>query len=301
MKKLVVCVLVCMTMPGWAQDKNEKKPVEIFSAPRAINARTTEVIEKGKLDFNVTHNFGDFAGSFGGLRHFFGLDNSTDVRIGFTAGLAKHFDATIARSKGASQQTQLVELGAKYQLMQQRADDPSHPLSLALSGSFVIACNKASSIDNLDHSFRDFGDRFSQVWQLIIARRFKDVSVQLNTAFLTRGYAISYDKKNMFALGGAIRFPLGSRFNFVFDYFHPFRDQASKDSFSLKNNIRFYDPLGIGLEIKTAGHIFRLNFTNCSEILENRFIPRTITSWGRGQYRWGFTISRKFTMWRDKK
>ncbi|HQV60653.1 MAG TPA: DUF5777 family beta-barrel protein, partial [Chitinophagaceae bacterium] len=63
-------------------------------------------------------------------------------------------------------------------------------------------------------------------------------------------------------------------------------------------NIRFFDPLGVGFEILTSGHIFRLNFTNATEIVENRFIPRTITSWGKGQFRWGFTISRNFTLWR---
>ncbi len=300
MKKLVVFALAGCCLSAVAQDKKEFRVVETFSSPRAINARTTEVVETGKLDFNVTHNFGDFAGRFGGIKNFFGLDNSTDVRIGFTVGIARHLEASLARAKGASPQTQLVELGAKYQLMQQRENDPSHPLAMAVSANFVAVACKASAGINLENSFSDFSDRLSQVWQLILARRFGKFTVQLNGAYLTRGYAISYDMKNMFALGGALRLPLGNKFNLVLDYFHPFRSPSSRDSFSLKNSIHFYDPLGIGLEIKTAGHIFRLNFTNCSEILENRFIPRTIHSWSKGQYRWGFNISRKFRLWREK-
>jgi hypothetical protein len=83
----------------------------------------------------------------------------------------------------------------------------------------------------------------------------------------------------MFALGGAIKLPLGNRINLLVDYFHPFRDDAGKEAFRVNDDIKFYDPLGVGFEILTAGHIFRLNFTNASEILENRYIPRTITSW----------------------
>ena len=130
------------------------------------------------------------------------------------------------------------------------------------------------------------------------------VSLQLNPTLMTRGYAISYDQKTMFSLGGALRVPLGNKLNLVLDYFHTFRNQSSKDAFAVnhgKQSIKFYDPIGIGFEILTAGHIFHLNFTNATEILENRFIPRTISSWGKGQFRWGFNISRTFVLWREKK
>jgi hypothetical protein len=194
-------------------------------------------------------------------------------------------------------------MNLKYKLMQQLENDPSHPLSILLYANAVIASNKASSFPNLDHSFRSLSDRTSNVIQLVLARKMGKVSLELTPAFLTRSYSISYDQKSLFALGGAIKLPLvANRLNLVVDYFHTFRNQSSKDSFFLLNNgIKFHDPLGVGFEILTAGHIFRLNFTNATEILENRFIPRTITSWGKGQFRWGFTISRAFTLWREKK
>jgi Membrane bound beta barrel domain (DUF5777) len=298
MKKLLLLLII---LPGYrllAQDSTEKKPVQAFSSTKTINARTTETVGKGKLDFNVTHNFGDIGGSDGGIKRFFGLDNASDIRIAFTVGLSDHFDATIARAKGAGFQAQLYELAAKYRIMQQRENDPSHPVSLALFANMVIAASPQNAFPNQDNSYDGLGERMSNVLQLIIAKKMGKVSLQLNPTFLTRGYAISYDMKSMFALGGAVKIPLGGRVNLLLDYFHPFRSDASKDSFRINDNIRFYDPLGIGFEILTAGHIFRLNFTNATEILENRFLPRTIDSWGKGQFRWGFTISRKFTLWR---
>jgi hypothetical protein len=302
MKRILLITGLTISLHTSAQDSKEKKPVQIFSSEKAINANTPETVGKGKMAFKVSHNFGDIGGKAGGLKNFFGLDNSTDVRIAFQIGLGKRFDVIAARAKGAGPQQRSFEMGLKYKLLEQMENDPSHPLSVALFANTVIATNKASAFANQDNSYKDFSDRVSNVLQLIIARKVGKISLQFNPTFLTRGYAISYDQKSMFAMGGAIKFPLvANRLNLLVDYFHPFRREAVKDSFKVNDNIKFSDPLGIGFEIMTSGHIFRLNFTNATEILENRFIPRTITSWGKGQFRWGFTISRNFTLWRGKK
>ena len=55
--------------------ESTKEPVITFNHIKTINANTTELVGKGKMDFVVTHNFGDFAGSNGGVSNFFGLDN----------------------------------------------------------------------------------------------------------------------------------------------------------------------------------------------------------------------------------
>jgi hypothetical protein len=298
MKKIMVILFLLINEELISQDSLQKKPVEIFSSGKLINARTPQTTGKGKMDFNVTHNFGDLAGSNGGIKRFFGLDNAADIRIGFTVGLSDDFDATISRSKGAGPQQQLYELAGKYRIMQQMENDPSHPLSIAVFANMVIAASPQNPFPNQDNSYDGLGERMSNIIQLILAKKMGKISLQLNPTFLTRGFAISYDKKSMFALGGAAKIPLGGRVNLVLDYFHPFRSDASKDSFRINDNTRFYDPFGVGFEILTSGHIFRLNFTNATEILENRFLPRTVTSWGKGQFRWGFTISRKFTLWR---
>lgn len=301
MKNLLVIPVFLFSLSILAQEKTEKKPVQLFSSEKAINANTPETVGKGKMAFKVSHNFGDIGGKAGGIKNFFGLDNSTDVRIGFQIGVAKNFDVIVARAKGAGLQQRSFELGIKYKFMEQLENDPSHPLSVALFANAAIATNDASNFPNQDNSYDGFSDRVSNVLQLIIAHKAGKVSLQLNPTLLTRGYAISYDQKSFFALGGAIRLPLvANRLNLLVDYFHIFRKQAVVDSFKVNDNIKFYDPLGIGFEILTSGHTFRLNFTNATEILENRFIPRTISSWGKGQFRWGFSISRSFRLWSAK-
>lgn len=310
MKKIFLSMSLLLSFSLLAQDtlfndtdnqEKESKPVKIFESEKAINANTTEVVGKGKMEFKVTHNFGDIGGDYGGVKNFFGLDNASDIRIGFEIGLGKKFDLIAARAKGATLQQGLYELGFKYQLMRQFENDPSHPLSVALFANTVVSSVKATPLPDQDHSFRSFSDRLSNTFQLIIAKKIGKVSLQLNPTLVTRGYSISYDQTNMFALGGAIRLPIVRNLNLIVDYFHPFRSQASTDSFAAQSGpIKFFDPLGVGFEIVTPGHVFHLNFTNATDILENRFIPRTTSSWGKGEFRWGFTISRSFVLWRGK-
>jgi len=284
--------------------------MKVFYSQKLINANTVEVLPKGIMEFRVSHAFSDMGGHQGGISpHFFGLEDAYDVRIGFQAGLTDRLNVLISRAKGGgtpNAPAQLYELGIKYQFMKQEENDSRHPFSLTLFANSVVSSMKASpdSLPGLENSFSKFSDRTSEVIQLMIARKFGKISLQLSPTFLTRGYVINGDDKNLFAIGGAVRIPITSKFIFIADYFHTFRSQRSKDVFANPSQgqaLTFYDALGVGAEILTAGHVFHLNFTNATDLLENRFIPHTFKSWGKGEFRWSFTISRNFTIFRDKK
>jgi len=289
-------------LDGKAASPEGKKPAKVFLAQRLINANTVEVLEKGHLEFKVVHNFGDIGGTFGGLKNAYGLDNSTDIKIAFTYGITKNLNVLVSRSKGAGTSVlQLWELGFKYKFMQQIENDPSHPVSVAAFVNGVISSQTASKDSSREHYFTRSIDRQSQTVQLMVARKFgKIISVQLNPTYVHTNYVVKDDVPNIFAMGAAIRVPIYKKFVFIADYFHPFRSQTSIDSFKVKG-IDFYDVLGVGLELVTPGHIFHVNFTNTTSILENRFIPRTTSSWGKGQYRWGFTVARNFVIRKKKK
>lgn len=320
----ILCLLISCCL--FAQDSTEKKPVMIFNTQKAILANTTEMVGKGKMDFRIAHNFDDIDGHGASmLSRFLGLDNAKDIRIGFHFGLTDNLDVSVARIKGNNVYTnnasgavgRFYELALKYRFMTQRENDPKHPVSMALFVSNAISSVKASVAPNtnFENSFTSFSDRMSQTVQLIVARKFGKVSVVFNPTYVHTNFVVQGDDESMFALGGAVRVPLSHRIAFLVDYFHPFRSSASKKFFATKDDIyappgditvnstpfKFYDPLGIGVEISTAGHVFSLNFSNAVDILENRFIRFTTKSWTKGQYRWCFTISRKFTLWRPKK
>ena len=57
-----------------------------------------------------------------------------------------------------------------------------------------------------------------------------------------------------------------------------------------------YDPLGLGLEIETGGHVFQLVFANSQAMIEKQFITETTGNFFDGDIHFGFNITRAFQL-----
>src|SRR5690606_17067904 len=114
-------------------------------------------------------------------------------------------------------------------------------------------------------------------------------------------YVTHMDMNNLLAIGLGGRLKFTPSVALVADYFLTLRSRKSTDYFKEEKDFKLYNPLGIGLEIETGGHVFNLSFTNSTAILENQFIPGTSSSWTKGEFRWGFGITRVFTLFQSKK
>ena len=55
-----------------------------------------------------------------------------------------------------------------------------------------------------------------------------------------------------------------------------------------------------GFDIETGGHVFQLHFTNSTGMFERAFIAETIGDVGKGDIRFGFNLSRVFTLAKPK-
>jgi hypothetical protein len=58
----------------------------------------------------------------------------------------------------------------------------------------------------------------------------------------------------------------------------------------------YYNPLSLGLDIETGGHVFQLHVSNAAGMNERAFITETTGQWGQGQVRFGFNLSRMFQL-----
>ncbi|MBC9931166.1 DUF5777 family beta-barrel protein [Chitinophaga qingshengii] len=275
------------------------KVLYTYKGTRIIMGHSTDMLGKHELDVRVDHRFGDLGGEFGGVKTFYGIDNSTDIRIGLEYGITNRLMAGLGRSKGSGAQHQLIDLLLKYRLVEQTRDGYV-PVSVALLGTAVMSCMTSEADPHQAAYFGGASDRMSYVAQSIIARKFGDkLAFSLSPTYVHRNRVGYMDENNLFALGVGGRLKLSKRIGIVAEYFYPFRSQASRDYYKAQG-ITFYNPLGVGLEIETGGHVFHLNFTNSSAIQETQFIPETTTSWLQGQFRWGFNISRRFTLFGKK-
>lgn len=266
-----------------------------FKGFRIINAQTNETAKKRNLYFNIAHRFGDMAGDAGGISTFYGFDNAADIRFSFDYGISDRLQVGVGRSKGIDAYTQLYDGNIKFRLLRQTTDSKM-PLSITLYGVAGITGRPASTDSTSDASFQNTAQRMSYVSQAIIARRFTPgISVELLPTWTHRNYVSYADQNDMFSLGIGGRVKLSKRFALIADYFYNFSSYRD-DAVDANGNKVYYNPLSVGVEIETGGHVFTINFTNSTGTLENLFLPFTKSNWLDGEFRIGFNIARNFVI-----
>lgn len=281
-------------------EKTHEKVIATFKGSKIITMQSTETVKKRTMDFNVTHLFGNIGKESGGGPHqLYGFDNSTDIRIGFDFGITDNLTLGVARSK----QNELIDGLVKYRILSQTTDNHI-PVSLAIYGDMSYNPTIANQFYSGKVSNPDFKEtdihRFSYTTQLLIARKFGwRFSMQLTPTYQHRNYVLgsinpdneAVETNDLISIGGGFRFKITKRVGIIADYYYTLSDYR-------KNNTAtpYYNPLAIGVEIETGGHVFHLNFTNASGIIENNYIPNTTDSWLKGGFKFGFNISRVFNL-----
>ncbi len=254
-------------------------PVAIFKSSRLILSQTTETVKKHNLNFLIIHRFGDFAGKNGGGQFYYGLDDVADVYLGFEYGVTDNLNIDIGRSTIGG----LADLELKYAVLHQTTNGSS-PVAITLLGEGALRPYGFVT-------YPTFGDRLSYLAQVMIARKFSPgLSLQLTPTFVSNNSAIPLvpgSEESFFSLGATARLKLTNHMGLIIDYAHPF------SSFRTTGN-GFYDPLGVGIEIETGGHVFTINITNARAVSEINYLNDTQSDFTKGQFRIGFTISRIF-------
>ena len=267
------------------EEKTPNYVIASFKATRIVNAHSIETVRKGVLDFRITHHFGDVGGNSGGVHTLYGFDNASDIRFGFEYGINDRLTAGFGRSKVAEN----LDFFIKYRLLRQTLDNRM-PVSVTVFADMAITPQVNKAV------YTEFANRMSYVYQLLIARKFtKSLTLQLMPLYLHRNYVSNpNDNNGLFSLGVGGRMKLSKRFSILGDMYYTFSDYLTQSN-------GFYLPVGVGVEIETGGHVFQMFFTNNAAIIENSYIANTRSSWGKGEFKIGFTISRDFSFNKKKK
>jgi len=269
----------------------EKSDIEYrtFKDTRVISTQSVETLPAGKMDFRISHRFGDLAGSNGGWETFYGLENATDILIGVDYGVTDRLTIGLNRSKGSGPLRRLVNGTLKYKLIGQGLKNGS-PLTLTLLGGASISTTKKINDPELLSSFPKTAHRMIYNAQVLFARKFSErFSLQISPGYVYRNYVAQNDENGLFNLGLAARLQLTKVFGLIMDTTVPFSDLRTSEN-------GYYLPLGFGLEIDTGGHVFQINLTNTTGLAPTDYIPNTRSSWADGEFRLGFTISRLFNL-----
>lgn len=264
-------------------DSVSKPPNDIitssFKTTRIVNGHSIENTGAGILDFKIMHRFG--AINQGGYE-FFGLDQAT-MRIGLDYGITKKLMIGIGRSTFQKQYDGFV----KYKIIRQQVGEHPIPISVSYVGSIIY-----KSLKNATTTYQPYvSDKFSFAHQILLARKFNDqFSLQLTPTLLHYNIVENVNIPNDFySLGIGFRQRISKRVNITTEYFYRIDKLAG-----------YYDPLSVGVDIETGGHVFQLHVSNSNGMTPRTFINETTGSWGKGDLRFGFNINRVFTLKKPK-
>lgn len=262
-----------------------------FKTSRIINGHSIENTQKGVLDFKISHRFGTLNN---GLYQLFGLDNAT-MRMGLDYGITHHLMIGAGRSTYQKQ----YDAFFKYRIVQQSTGKQPVPISVSFMGGIFYATDTASLKNNyniIPSAKVETKHKLSYVSQLIIARKFSsDFSLQLMPTMVHSNVVPRQDDpNNLYSVGVGGRLKLTKRTSINVEYYY----QVNK--LNGIGGLETHNPLSIGFDIETGGHVFQLHFTNSRGMTERQFITETTGSWAKGDISFGFNISRVFQVGKRK-
>jgi len=307
---LFILTLVSVSFVAKSQDdllklldtakKGPQKISPTWKDTRLINVQTTKVVDPGVMEFFILHRFGDAGEATGGAFHtLYGFDLASDIQFAFQFGIAKNLMIGISRSK----EQELIDLDAKYKLVTQTT---STPISLALYGDVGISPELNSKFYSQSDSTTKnyFVDKLSYLGELIIDRRFGNhFSLELLGGVQHRNYVVANinpdngaaDENNIPFAGAGGRIMFNKHSSLVFDYYYIISQYRT--NYPLQSgNTGYFNPISIGYEVETGGHVFEINFSNAAYLDENNIIPHTTEGWVKGGFKLGFSISRVFNL-----
>ena len=286
MKKLLFLSLL-VSFSSFSQEETTYT-YNTFNSTRIINSHSIEMLERKTMDMKIGHRFGDIAGANGGIQSLFGIDNSADISIGLEAGLTNNFNIGITRYKGAGPYRQLYEGYAKYKFL---AQSNKMPITLVGLAKYNVTSMTASTDSSSATSFPDFVSRTSSSYQLLIDRKFSErFSMQLVPTYVHRNYVGFYDQNGTFAVGAGARLQLTKLIGVIGEYHYVFFEDG------VQAKLNTFNPIALGVVFDTGGHVFQLNFANSTGFGEAQYLPSTYSDFTKGEFRFGFSISRVFKL-----
>ena len=255
-----------------------------FKGLKVVNFESTKLADKKAFYFIVAHRFGTVKNGFD---DFFGLDNAV-TQIKFIYGINDWLNLGVARSSNDKK----YGLHAKYRLIRQQKEG----FPFTLTGYNLVTANTALNKDLFNNL--TFNDRLAYTTQLLLSHKAsEDFSILIAPTYVHENLAtrstqpgpnnstLIFDEDNdQFVVGVGGRYKLTTRWSINVDYgIHLNRN----------SNSNFRNPLSIGIDLETGGHVFQMHFTNAQGMFEDSFIHAE-GDWGDGDFFFGFNLSRVF-------
>jgi hypothetical protein len=241
-----------------------------FKTTRVVNLQSVETLGEGVFDFKIQHRFGALNS---GASNAFGLDLAT-IRIGGEYGLTPK----VTLGLGRSPVEKTIDGYAKIKWVQQMRGGGSPVSVLTVASAAYRNQNYTAEPSSVE--------RLAYVGQVIVGRKFNEkLSVQVVPSVVHYNWVNVAVPNTQFALGVGMRHKLTMRSSLNLEWIPVLSDKGT-----------FYNSFSIGMDVETGGHVFQMGFTNSIGLSENLFLTRNTTQWNNAGIRFGFNMSRVFTL-----
>lgn len=249
--------------------QNDRTTNTAFKGLQIVNLQSTKMINKGDFYFLVSHRFGSLDD---GVNTFFGLDNA-NTKIGAIYGVNNWLALGLSRHT----LNKVYEGTVKYRISTQNQKMP-----VTLVGYHSLQINSQIDIDT--YPGLSFQNRLTYVSEILISRAFsKKLSLELVGAFIYKNlYNPQIENQKQLSVGAGGSFKLSKRLSLNAEYLY-----ANRPSF-------YNNPLSLGLDIETGGHVFQLLFTNSQAMTESEYLTNATGDWTKGEIYFGFNLYRVF-------
>lgn len=246
-----------------------------FKGLQICNIQSTKLPAKGEWYFLVSHRFGDLST---GLENFFGLD-AAYTKIGGIYGVTQWWSLGVSRHT----YNKTYELANKLRVSNQI--ESGFPFTIVAYNTIDVNTALKKEVD----PELKFTDRLAFSSQLLISRKFSEsFSLEISPVFVHKNlYEPTQEDKDQFLIAGGGRLKVSKRISINMDY--AARLNTMSDS-------PYHNPLSIGMDIDTGGHIFQLVFSNSQAMNDVAYFTNGLGTWDRGQKGifFGFNIYRVF-------
>ncbi len=205
------------------------------------------------------------------------------IRLGVDYGISDRLTVGLGRSSFRD----IWDGFVKYKFLWQSTGKREMPITVA----GLVAMDLIGTKNNPDPE-NVFSYRFAYTYQLLIGRKFsKDFSLQLMPTLVHRNL-VEFDEENdVWAIGIAARQDISPTVSITAAYFYVPGDQLPSGD---DNGNNYHNPLSLGVDILTGGHVFQLHLSNSTSMAHSGFLTQTTGEWLEGDIHFGFNITRIF-------
>ncbi|MCF8261728.1 MAG: DUF5777 family beta-barrel protein [Melioribacteraceae bacterium] len=265
---LLLFPIVTFAQPKWERNEEPKEiNLMLFHSTHVINLPTSESLQKGDWEFEISHRF--LPPVSDGGKSLYGFDGPVNIRLALGYALTDKSILTLGRSNVNDN----VDLAYKYKFLE--LDHDTFPISAALNAGFVWNTEVANRETSDSKNFQYYG-------QLVLNTLInKKLGIGIVPTYLYNAHIYCENPEYAFTIGGYAQY-------YISDVFSVLAETNS----TVTGWRTGHNSAAFGIELETGGHFFKIVLSNNTYLNTSQFIEGAGSSFNDGDLHIGFLITR---------